>query len=366
MKNNLSVYVHIPFCVRKCNYCAFYSLPLCDERVMRDYTEALIRQINSIKTERPVTSVYFGGGTPPVLGVGALISVLEAIKAGFRLSDDCEITLEANPESVSLPDLKDYRNAGFNRISMGMQSSNDRELAILGRRYDLSRYKSAVRAVIDAGFENRSTDIIFGIPEQTIESLEKSVMTAVDSGTPHISAYSLSIEKNTPFYNNRDTLILPDEDTEEEMYYLLCDILKKHDYSHYEISSFAREGFQSRHNLHYWDCGEYIGFGTAAHSYCKGKRFSNIADVNEYISLSTGDYFSPTDFHVQRYLSDTDKREEAIMLGLRTDRGIRADDELLAKSKKYIDGGFAKIENGRLILTEKGYRVSNIIIAALI
>lgn len=358
--------MHIPFCNSKCNYCAFYSLPHCDVLVKQEYTSALIKQITAFHTDRKITSIYFGGGTPPVLGCDHLITLLDVIVTNYKLSDDCEITLEVNPKSVTFSELKKLRTAGFNRISMGMQSSNNHELAVLGRQYNLEEYNEAVQAVKDAGFVNWSTDIIFGIPEQTLQSLTESVMTAINANVPHISAYSLSIEEGTPFFQRKDSLHLPDENAEEEMYDTLCSLLKKHGYQHYEISSFSKEGFASKHNLHYWDCGEYISFGAAAHSYYNCKRFSNIADVQQYCSLVSKDYYSPTDYSLQPFLSDEDKREERIMLGLRTDKGILLTDELLIKSKKYVENGYAVLQDGHLFLTDKGYRISNIIIAELV
>lgn len=366
MENNISIYVHIPFCLKKCNYCAFYSLPDCDESIKRSYTDALIKQIIAFKTDRKISSIYFGGGTPPVLGVERIITVLKEIQNNFTFNNNCEITLEVNPMSVTFDDLKAFFKAGFNRLSMGMQSSNDNELKILGRLYNFEQYFEVINASIKAGFENRSTDIIFGIPEQTKETLKKSILDAVLSDTPHISIYSLSIEEGTPFYRLKDNLNLPDEDTEDEMYYLICDLMKKHGYKHYEISSFSREGYISHHNMHYWDCGEYIGFGSAAHSYYGGKRFSNIADVKKYITLADSDYFSPTDFNIQPILSDTEKQNERIMLGLRTNKGIIIDDNLLLKSKKFIERGFAEVKDGYLLLTDSGYRISNTIITDLL
>ena len=362
----ISIYVHIPFCRKKCNYCSFYSLPDCDDGIKQQYTDALIRQIKAFETDSSIKSIYFGGGTPPVLGVKRLLAIFEEIKSSFSLAEDCEITLEVNPRSVTLDELIMLREAGFNRISMGMQSADDNELAVLGRTYTNAQYEYAMRSVSAAGFVNISTDIIFALPEQTKEGLVKTLITAINMNIPHISVYSLSIEGGTPFYYKRDSLCLPDEDTEDEMYYLLCDIMQKHGYMHYEISSFSREGYESRHNLHYWDCGEYIGFGAAAHSFYNGKRFSNIADVGTYIALADECFYSPTDFNTQPVLSDIEKAGERIMLGLRTSKGIKTDDELIRRSEKFINNGYAVIRDGILSLTDKGYRISNSIIAELL
>ena len=191
-------------------------------------------------------------------------------------------------------------------------------------------------------------------------------MSALKTGVKHISAYSLAIEEGTPFHRNRDKLNLPDEDSEDAMYYTLCGMMREQGFCHYEISSFAKEGSRSRHNLHYWDCGEYIGFGAGAHSYYGGKRFSGVADVSRFIALAEDDYYSPTDYNMQPLLSDADKNAERIMLGLRTSKGIRADKRLEEKSRVFIRQGYAKLENDYLSLTESGYRISNHIIAELL
>ncbi len=364
--NDLSIYVHIPFCGKKCNYCAFYSLPACDESCKQEYTEALLRQINSIKTSRSVSSVYFGGGTPPELGAGRLSATLAAIMDSFSLTRDCEITVEINPGGITRNELKLLRYAGFNRISLGMQSSVDKELAVLGRAYTSAEYGETLNAVLQTGFSNISTDIIFGIPHQTKETLKESLMTAIKAELPHISVYSLSIEEGTPFFGMKDSLNLPDEESEEEMHLLICSLLKKHNYEHYEISSFAKKGWESRHNLHYWSCGEYIGFGAAAHSYYNGKRFSNASDAIKYTELADVNYYSPTDYGEQPLLTYEDLRTERIMLGLRTSKGIIADKNMLDRSKVYIKNGFAQLDGDILSLTEKGFRVSNSIIAELL
>lgn len=366
MPDKLSIYVHIPFCMSKCNYCAFYSLPGCDEQIKQAYTDALMRQINAFQTDEAISSVYFGGGTPPMLGVKRLIAVFEAIKRKFRLASDCEITVEVNPGSITPDELALLREAGFNRLSIGMQSAIDSELQALGRRYTRSQFQSIMASARSAGFENRSVDIMFGIPGQSLQSLLTSLNLAIDLGAAHISIYNLTIEEDTPFFRLKEKLNLPDEDTENEMYYLICDTMKGAGFKHYEISNFSLAGFESKHNLHYWECGRYIGFGAAAYSYYNGKRFSNVSDIKKYIALSGDDFYAPTDFAKQSVLTEKDRKEEYILLGLRTSRGIKADKVLLDKSKKYIDNGFVQVENGYLSLTDKGYRISNYIISDLI
>lgn len=362
---NISVYVHIPFCKSKCNYCAFYSLAGCNDQTKQSYTNALVKQITALKTQRTVGSIYFGGGTPPVLGTERIAGILSNIKDRFLLSDNCEITVEVNPDTVNADDFVLLKKAGFNRLSLGLQTSDKKELALLGRTYDLKKFSEAIYSAKAAGFFNISTDIIFGLPLQTVCSLRQTIKDALSFDLPHISVYSLSIEEKTPFFYNKDNLNLPDDKTEDEMYYIVCDILCSHGYKHYEISSFAEDVMESKHNLHYWNCGEYIGFGAAAHSYFYRKRFSGIADIDEYIKRSN-DFFNPTDYKSQPFLTEEEKQKERIMLGLRTSKGIYADQKILRKSKKYIDNGYAGLKNGFLFLTDKGYRVSNTIITDLI
>jgi len=366
MPDELSIYVHIPFCARKCNYCAFYSLPGCGEQIKRDYADALIRQINAFQTDKTVRTVYFGGGTPPVLGAQRLLSVFETIKNNFLLSADCEITVEVNPGSVKPDELTLLREAGFNRLSVGMQSAVDSELKILGRQYTRAHFQTIMESAQSAGFENRSVDVMFGIPGQTKESLQESLRFALGLGAAHISIYNLTIEEGTPFFRQKDVLGLPDEETESEMYDLICETMQKAGFHHYEISNFALSGFESKHNLHYWACGRYAGFGAAAHSYYNGKRFSNVSDVEKYIALAGDDYYAPTDYEKQPFLTKDDQKEEYILLGLRTSKGIKADKTLLDKCKKYVEHGYAQVRNGYLSLTDKGYRISNYFISELI
>ncbi len=366
MNNPLSFYLHIPFCEKKCNYCAFYSLESKSETEIQSYTQGLIKHITSFETNRPIQSIYFGGGTPSIIGANRLIKILDTIKDKFVLSEDCEITVEINPKSISQNQLLSLRTAGVNRLSVGMQSTNDNELNVLGRRYTALEFDDCIKGALSAGFGNISLDIIFGLPDQTKDTLLESLKYPIKSDIPHVSVYELSIEKGTPFYRRKDDLNLPDEDLEEELYSLVCDTLKDNGYIHYEVSSFSKKGFESKHNLHYWLGGEYIGFGSGAHSFYNGKRFSGVANTFEYLTRLNEDFYSPTDYYSQPILSDKEIAEEQILLGLRTNTGVLADEALLIKAKKYIESGYAEINNNRLSLTSKGYRVSNSIIVDLL
>lgn len=366
MTNNLSLYFHIPFCIKKCDYCAFYSLANQSEEVKQEYFEALLRQIEFLDTNKHIKTVYFGGGTPPILGIERLCALIKAVKEKFVLTDNCEITVEINPKTVDLGALRALKAAGANRLSVGIQSSCDRILSLIGRIHTFENAKKCIADARSCGFKNISADIIFALPEQNEEEFKKSVTDIIATGVDHISAYSLQIEEGTPLYLKRNVLHFPDEDKEEAQYSFLCDILKENGFSHYEISSFAKDGFESRHNLNYWACGEYFGFGAGAHSFYNGKRFSAVANVNEFIEKSYISLFAPTDYEQAEILSHKELDEERIMLGLRTSKGALIPKEAEEEAKRIATLGYGDFENGILTLNSKGFRVSNSIIAKIL
>ncbi len=366
MTNNISFYIHIPFCVKKCDYCAFYSLPSQSDGVKQEYFEALSRQLSLFPTDRTVSTVYFGGGTPPLLGTERLCKLITLIGSRFDLAEDCEITVEINPGTVCFEDLKALKDSGVNRLSVGIQSSDDEILASIGRIHSFSQAKECIENAKKAGFDNISADIIFALPSQSFEAFEKSVADIMSTDVTHISAYSLQIEDGTPIYERRGTLTFPDEDNEERQYEALVRILTENGFSHYEISSFAKNGKRSRHNMTYWSCSEYFGFGAAAHSFYNGRRFSAAADVNAFIEKSKVSLFAPTDYEDSEPISPEESAEERIMLGLRTDVGA-----VIPESKRHIaeriaNLGYGRFENGILVLNSKGFRVSNEIISEIL
>lgn len=366
MTNNLSLYYHIPFCVKKCDYCAFYSLPNQDDSVKEEYFNALYRQTEFLKTDRTITSVYFGGGTPPLLKVDRLCKLINLIKSRFTMSENCEITVEVNPKTVDMFDLSMLKKAGANRISIGVQSSDDRILASIGR---IHNFDDAVKCIKDArsvGFDNISADLIFALPDQTVDGFAQSVRDIMSTEVDHISAYSLQIEEGTPIYERRESLNFPDEESEESQYSALCEILTKNGFSHYEISSFARKGHESRHNLNYWARGEYFGFGAGAHSFYMGKRFSTPCDVMRYIELSGTSLFAPTDFDSALPITETEAEEERIMLGLRTNRGVLLPVHAHENARRIADLGYGTFKDGVLALNSKGFRVSNQVISMVL
>lgn len=367
--NKISLYFHIPFCIKKCNYCAFYSLPCASDALMDEYLDALLRQLSAFDTEREVTSVYFGGGTPTVLGEKRLVRLLNAVMLRDFIAADCETTVEVNPKTVDLCFLTALRKAGANRLSVGVQSLCDSELKTLGRIHTENDALKCIDDAFSAGFDNVSVDMIFGFNGQTEQSALYTLGGLISSGATHIAAYSLQYEKGTPMYMLKYADDALSEQDEDKIYDLICDTAKKHGFGHYEISAFAKgDAYRSRHNLGYWQRREYFGFGAAAHSFYNGKRFSSPADIRHYIKNADGrDVFAPTDHNDSPLLTHQEIFEEKVMLGLRTDEGISVG---LIKDKGFaercVKNNLATVCDDRFVLTEKGYRVSNAIIAKLI
>lgn len=363
-KKQLSLYFHVPFCVSKCAYCSFYSSPRFSDEFRNSYAEALCRHVKSFPCPEDyiVKTVYFGGGTPPLVGVDNLIKILNAAKGIFCFESGVEITLEVNPLTVDLSDLKALKSAGFNRLSMGLQSANPSSLKRLCRAHGTDDFVRCFTDAGTAGFDNINVDIIFALPDETLTELEHTLRFVADFKPKHISAYSLSLEEGTPLHSRRGEYRFPTEDEEEEQYKVICEFLREKGYAHYEISNFALDGFESKHNCVYWKRGEYVGFGASAHSFFEGKRFSILPDAERYISLVEEGFYAPTDFESASFIGSAEAEEERIMLGLRLSEGIEFNRPI---PKQIFDGGYAELKNGRLRLTEKGFRVSNTLISLL-
>ncbi len=361
----VSLYIHIPFCIKKCVYCAFTSLPEADEGLKQAYFEALCGQIKKFPSGTPIRTVYFGGGTPPVIGTRRLAAILELIAKRFSLPQGCEITAEVNPKSISGDGLRELYAAGFNRLSVGVQSADDDTLAKLGRVHGFADARLCIEQARDAGFGNISADMIFALPWNG-ERFRESLAGILSLETDHISAYSLQVEPGTPLYAAGAELQFPDEDAEEAEYGLICREAKAHGYEHYEISSYAKPGFRSRHNMNYWLGGDYFGFGAAAHSFYRGRRFSCTADVREYIEKAPAGLFAATDFGIAAELTDAQRAEEHIMLMLRTADGAEVPQTAYPAAKRIAALGYGTFSAGRLVLNEKGFRVSNEIIAEIL
>lgn len=372
----LGIYVHVPFCKSKCEYCDFYSIGGGrDRRVTDDYLQALadhIREAGRLAPEYLVDTVYFGGGTPSFFGADNLEKILDEIHKSFRLSIEAEITLEANPDSVTLQSMKKLVRAGFNRISIGVQSDDDAMLKKLGRPHNFHQAKQAMTFARQAGFGNISLDLMYGLPNQTLTAWKETVLRIVGLRPEHISCYALKVEEGTPLWSYKDLANLPDDDTQADMYLAASDILRDYGYEHYEISNFAKKDFRSKHNMKYWTGGEYLGFGPTAASDFAGKRFTIVRDLHGYIDgiakketvLSECDPIPPRE-----------RAGEYVMLRLRTSDGISAEEyerqylmpfaPLEKAMKRFEEKGFAVYQNERWRLTERGWLVSNQIILTL-
>ncbi|MBQ4119503.1 MAG: radical SAM family heme chaperone HemW [Clostridia bacterium] len=352
---NIGLYIHIPFCQKKCAYCDFYSAIITDS-LIDSYVSALKRDIKQWGgyINRPIDTIYFGGGTPSLLGK-RLIPLLECIKNNFKVCSDAEITLEVNPQKDIENVLKSAKQAGVNRLSIGAQSGIDSELLTLGRTHTKSDTKNAVALARNLGFSNISLDLMIGLPHSTTDTLKQNLDFLLGLNPEHISAYILKIEPKTLFFKERETLNLPDEDAVCDQYLYMCDYLENSGFSHYEISNFSKEKKESRHNLKYWKCEEYLGLGPSAHSFLDGKRFYFERDLKGYINgaIPTPD-------------GDGGNDNEKLMLGLRLKDGV--DYIALPKNKAdlFIKNGLATKTDGRFHLTNKGFLISNAIIGELI
>ncbi len=284
MNKNIGLYLHVPFCDGKCPYCDFYSVRGSEER-MEQYTNSILEKIKyyGSRLNRRADTLYFGGGTPNLLGADRLASILAAARESFGL-ENAEITLEVNPNGDLREFFKTIRAAGANRLSIGLQSANGEELSLLGRRHTAAQAGQAVRDARNAGFENITLDLMLAIQRQTRESLLRSIDFIADAGVPHVSAYLLKIEPHTVYHQKRAQLCVPDDDEAGESYLFACEELEKRGFKQYEISNFAKPGFESRHNLKYWHCEEYLGLGPAAHSFLDGKRFYFERSIGSFLN----------------------------------------------------------------------------------
>ncbi|OQB13619.1 MAG: Oxygen-independent coproporphyrinogen-III oxidase 1 [Firmicutes bacterium ADurb.Bin193] len=347
------VYIHIPFCARKCAYCDFNSYDNLDS-LMEPYTQRLISEIKS-GLPKDYDTVFLGGGTPTALPLPLLLEIVDAV-----FKEGCEFSVEANPATIDFEGFAVLKAAGVNRISLGLQSAQDSELKILGRIHSYSDFLSTYKAARRAGFDNINVDLMFSIPNQTVRSWADTLYKVVSLKPEHISCYSLIIEDTTPF--SRMELSLPSEDEDREMYMYCAEFLKKNGYNHYEISNFAKDGFECRHNLKYWERKEYRGFGAGAHSFYNGARYENSRDVSEYISDNKV---------TKTILTQKDAENEYIFLGLRKTDGICLSEykslfghdfteKYYSAIKKYAD--FCEIRGGRFYLNLNGISISNTII----
>lgn len=374
----LGLYIHIPFCVKKCNYCDFYSLGCIDK--MGEYIKALKKQIifeSPLYKDYLIDTVFMGGGTPSLIEPNDFISLVETLKENFNFNTELEFTLEANPGTITREKLLAYKQAGVNRLSIGLQSTNDTELKALGRIHSYGEFLENYNLARECGFENISVDVMYSLPNQTAKQLIETLEKVSALSPEHISSYCLKIEENTAFGKMRDTLSLPSEDTEYEMYISMCEFLAKHGYMQYEISNFAKNGYESRHNLKYWQSEEYLGFGPGAHSFIDGKRYYYSPDLTKYISSIENTQTAEKIYEEnEAEVGEISKVDEYVMLKLRLSSGVSTDDfyarfgeNLLEKYPKitsFVGSGYMKKEGNSYSFTPKGFFVSNYILTEIL
>ena len=383
MSKKIEIYIHIPFCVKKCAYCDFLSCPADDETKDR-YVQALCREIEWSKDclkEYLVDTVFIGGGTPSILEEKYIGQILETLRNAARVSDDAEITIECNPGTLTMEKLEAYKDAGINRISLGLQSANDKELKTIGRIHDYEEFKKSFNLARLAGFKNINVDLMSALPGQTLDSYKDTLAKAITLNPDHISAYSLIVEDETALKDMVESgeVNLPSEDDEREMYYYTKEFLGRTGYKRYEISNYAKDGFECRHNIGYWKRVEYLGFGIGAASLFKGERFSNTSDINRYMHILEEDVMNADEIwdslnENTESLTQNDEMEEFMFLGLRMTDGVSKSDfkKIFNCDIEAVYGNvIEKLANQNLIkeagdlitLTDKGIDISNIVLA---
>ncbi len=371
MTKKVGIYIHVPFCRSKCYYCDFCSRTRADDEIKAIYVKRLCEEIEGtakrIGNDRPIAdTVYFGGGTPTLLSPSQLEKILGAVERNFGIENGAEITAETNPKTADGEKLKNMRSAGINRLSIGMQSVHDNELRALGRIHSFADFCKTFSEARGAGFDNISADLMYGIPEQTRESFCESIERLAALSPEHISSYSLTVEEGTPFWNRRDSLVLPDEETVSDMYLMMGDILRTYGYEKYEISNFAHKGRESRHNLKYWRREDYLGFGPAAHSFFGGIRFAHSRDIEGYLRGESIIESSDT-------VAGEEAMDEYVMLGMRLSCGIDITEfEQLFKVRfeerygrvfRRFSPEYVSIDERFCRFTDKGMLVSNYILS---
>lgn len=371
-KSSKGIYIHIPFCFSKCIYCSFYSLANLSSRTKKEYITELIKEIKEKDISgslNEIHTLYIGGGTPSLVEIEDLKAILNAIEEKFniKVSDLGEVTIEVNPNSTSKEKLKAYRDLGFNRLSIGIQTLNDKLLGILGRAHNKDEALEILKAAEAVGFDNVSVDIIFGLPTQTLEDIANTLETVLEYDlVKHISAYSLIVEEGTPLEEkvNNNTLVLPEENLEREMQYLINDILEKNGFNHYEISNYAKPGYEAKHNSYYWTLDGYYGFGAGASSFINNTRETNIEDIYKYIEEEKIDF--------RHILGEEEQKGDFMFLGLRRLEGISdAEYRDLFNTSFYDDyekeltelkkKGLIEEKNSKIKLTSLGLDLANLV-----
>lgn len=371
----LGIYIHIPFCRQKCNYCDFYSIKWNDEWENK-YIEAVLNEIkgyrNKLNGNYSVETIFFGGGTPTIAKPENLNKIMEGLSEIIEVNGNSEISMEANPNTLTLEKLQEYKEIGINRLSIGIQSLNDEILKKIGRIHNSLEALEAIDRAKKTGFENINADIMFNIPGQIVKDIEDTVSKIIERGVRHISFYSLKLEKGTPMYEMEKSskIIMPDEEYERAMYYTGRNIMEKNSLYQYEISNFACKGYECRHNLKYWNQEEYIGLGPSAHSFLNNTRYSNPSDLKLYCEHGKALSFEKI---IQEELSNDDMMFEYIMLRLRLTEGLDVKDfnykfsadfrEMYRMQINYlIKNNLLEIDGDYIRLTKKGMDISNYVI----
>lgn len=384
MNKKIEIYIHIPFCVKKCAYCDFLSCPA-DDKTKSRYVQALCREIEWSKDclkEYLVDTVFIGGGTPSILEEKYIGQILDTLRSAARISDDAEITIECNPGTLTMEKLEAYKDVGINRISLGLQSANDEELKTIGRIHNFEEFKKSFNLARLAGFKNINIDIMSALPGQTLDSYKETLARVITLNPEHISAYSLIVEDETPLKDRVENgeVALPSEDEEREMYYYTKEFLEKTGYKRYEISNYAKDGYECRHNIGYWKRVEYLGFGIGAASLFKGERFSNTSDINRYMHIlekedvmNADEVWKALNENIET-LTQKDEMEEFMFLGLRMTDGVSKSDfkkifncdiEAVYGNviEKLVNQNLIKEAGDLITLTDKGIDISNIVLA---
>ncbi len=377
--SSMGIYIHVPFCVQKCKYCDFTSFANQGNDIKSQYIEALKKDISTAASHlknKTVDSVYFGGGTPTCLSPKNISNIVETVFDHYNVSYDAEITSECNPATIEKNGLKLLRAAGINRLSVGLQSVHNNELSALGRIHTYEDFLNTYNNAREAGFENISLDLMYGIPYQTVDSFQKTLDTAVSLAPQHISAYGLIIEPGTEFFIKRASLPLPDEEAEYEMYKIADCVLNNAGYEHYEISNYALSGKRSRHNMKYWQLDDYAGFGISAHSLINGKRYYLTDKISNYI-----DHFLYNDIteycFVEELPEENELCEEYIMMRFRLSDGLSVKElttrfpnapleKYMGRMSRFLESGHIINSNGRFYLSSDGMYISNYILSDIL
>lgn len=370
-KNKIGIYVHIPFCKKKCDYCDFISYCGKDDLIEK-YVDSVKKEIDHVKIKSEITTIYIGGGTPSYIDSKFIVQILEKIKEK-NVAQDAEITIEVNPGTVTQEKLQDYIDCGINRISIGLQTTNDELLKQIGRIHNYEQFLETYKLAKKVGFKNINVDLMLGLPNQRIIDLKESLENVLRLAPKHISVYSLIVEDGTPIANKikNGKLKLLDDELERNMYWYVKNTLELNGYKHYEISNFAKKGYESKHNMNCWNQMEYVGIGTAAHSYRDITRYSNTEDIKEYIkNVQKGEFEKNRIIHeIQK---EEDSKKEFMLLGLRKIEGLKisefknkfGDNPIYLyrnELKKLSDEKLIIIQDDNIRLSNKGIDLANLV-----